>query len=82
MKQLLTIKYSTTGIVTVDGTQFSIKNQDVLDSTIQCNPAIKAAVERLYEYEEAEEKGLIEVIKLMEDYPRTKRNCFKQDRAV
>lgn len=46
------------GTVTLDGEQFTVK-QEVIDTNIINSEPIKAAVERLAEYEDAEGKGLL-----------------------
>lgn len=47
------------GFVTLDASQFPPIDQTVLDSEIRNSEPIRAAVERLAEYEDAEEKGLL-----------------------
>ncbi|MCH5210417.1 MAG: hypothetical protein J1F01_05570 [Oscillospiraceae bacterium] len=53
--QRLTKKYPN-GNITIDTSNFTT-HQEVIDSEIQCSEPIKAAVERLYEYENAEKHG-------------------------
>lgn len=50
MKQRLTKQYPN-GNITLDASQLSV-NQEILDLEIKCNDPFKAAVERLYEYED------------------------------
>ena len=45
---------------TLDASKFPPIDQTVLDSEIRNSEPIRAAVERLAEYEDAEEKGLFE----------------------
>lgn len=47
------------GFVTLDASQFPPIDQAVLDSEIRNSEPIRAAVERLAEYEDAEKKGLL-----------------------
>lgn len=55
---ILTKAYDS-GIVTLDAENFKPLAQEAIDAEISASPLLKAVVERLYEYEDAEENGLL-----------------------
>ncbi|MBQ3463424.1 MAG: hypothetical protein IJH36_09975 [Clostridia bacterium] len=58
--------YPTTGIITIDASQFGV-DQETVDTTIRNSEPIKAAVERLKEFEDEAETSY-EVSKVEKKY--------------